>query len=564
MPQVKMPDGTVVEMPETLTPELATRLKALQSSAGTTQEKPQVKSEVKPPESDMQKLLHPSNLLGAGEAVLNAGTSFIAKPVSEIAGLAATAKEAISPTPGGGNPRGFMEDVQNRMTYSPRTYMGQQLSEKNPMALVGQGVNWGGQKAQNLIQGDSDPNSFRGKIGAGTHELINQAPGLVGSKIAKESDIKAPLAQSELDIQRGLNLPKDTIRNASQKAGLTTPIEGTSWVTGIPGLSKVDNWISAANQPKINKLIAENFNLPKGVALTKEEMSAIRSEHNAPYKALENFGEDVVVRPPPTASSIIGQDGKPVMIQSSPIIKKQGFQTTPEFKTNMENTLKQVTDQIAYDPETFSGLIPSARLLRQQLKDEHDPKMTMKQITQLRKDANTMFKSDDPTKIASAFTSRFVADQLENMIEANLEKSGQTQLLNDYRNARKIKAQSYDVESALDNTGNVDARKLYSISKKKPLTDNLKVVADYAGAFPEGAKKVGNAKMAMSPWDWVIAGGSAISHNPLPIAADLAGRVAVPALAGKGLLQKKTPNYQASSVGKIAAPIGVGINAEEK
>src|SRR5208282_6584622 len=83
------------------------------------------------------------------EPVLKAGSAMIAKPVSDIAGLAATGKELISPTKGGGDPAGFKRDVQERLTYEPRTTAGK--SPWNPLNAIPEGigkfVGWAGDKA---------------------------------------------------------------------------------------------------------------------------------------------------------------------------------------------------------------------------------------------------------------------------------------------------------------------------------------------------------------------------------------------------------------------------------
>src|SRR5512135_1492455 len=90
-----MPDGTLVDMPDELSPELGKRLRAFQSSGGKKPEDQlsagmaqleQLQPSVKP-----KPVAAPSfgqRLLGAGETALTMGTGSIAAPVGQMAGIA--------------------------------------------------------------------------------------------------------------------------------------------------------------------------------------------------------------------------------------------------------------------------------------------------------------------------------------------------------------------------------------------------------------------------------------------------------------------------------------------
>ena len=502
-----------------------------------------------------------ANAIGAVlEPVLTMGTGMLAKPISDIAGLAATGKEMISPTPGGGDPEAFKRYVQERLTYVPRTTSGRAVTEYNPLSLVGKGVNWVGEKAGELAGSQGRNPSF----GRGVQEAVTQVPQLLGMKYAKATEAKLPSEQSALDIARGENLPKDMIRSQSQGVGLTTPVEGTSWLAGIAGIGKVDKWISAGNEPKFNRLVAENFGIPKGVALTVDELKLVRENSGKAYRAVVAAG-DAMRQSVSAPSAFVDASEKPIV----PSTMKQGFKVDPEFDNSMKTMVKQIGALQEELPATFKASDASLKILGDYVdKKSLTPATTITAIRQLRKDAATEFKSDDPEKMASAFTRKEIADKLEDLIERNLQRTGQTDLLTQYRAARTTIAQTYDVQAALDNTGNVNARKLYSLSQKKPgvFTGNLKILADYAGAFPEGAQKVASGKQALGPWDWLI-GGAGVASGSAKHLADAAmligGRVAVPKLAQKGLLQKKTPNYKATNkLGKVAVPSGI-LTSEE-
>ena len=174
------------------------------------------------------KLYDPRNLLAGGEMLLNMGSSMVAKPVSEVMGLAATAKEAISPTPGGGDPRGFMNEMQRKMTYEPRTYLGQKFAQYNPVSLAGQGVNAVSGGVGGLVRGDAAPNSLRDRAASGVQEGINQGVGLLGAKVAAPSIDAIPRimrTQSENLMQSALKPTLSELKNGSAATAIQTMLD---------------------------------------------------------------------------------------------------------------------------------------------------------------------------------------------------------------------------------------------------------------------------------------------------------------------------------------------------
>jgi hypothetical protein len=378
--------------------------------------------------------------------------------------------------------------------------------------------------------------------------------------------------QGALDVERGLQAPRDSIRSASQAAGLVTPVEGNSWLAGVPGLAKIDKWISAKNEPKFNQLIADDLGLKKGTAITKDELELIRDREAGAYRAITAAG-DAMKHEIHAPSGFLDASGAPLMMPK----QVSGFRVDPQFKTAVKGMAEDVAKLQEEFPQTFKASESSTKLIGDYLdKDTMTSAGVIRATRQLRKDAGVMMKSDDPAKLASAFTSKALANELENLMERNLEQTGQTELLARFRAARATIAKTYDVESALDNTGNVNARKLYVLSQKRPFSGNMKLVADYAGAFPEGAQKVASGRQTISPWDWMFGAGSIAAGQPLVAAGELAGRAGIPYLAQKGVLQKKTPTYQAGGqqmlpplgtaaarAGQVLPPTGAAITGEQ-
>ena len=126
--------------------------------------------------SDLRKLLSgpPSAgpVQGVADYAAHLGSSMVAKPVSEIAGLAALASDLV--TGNRGDPSGFKREVQDRMTWAPHSAEGKWLSESlvNPLNLVGKVISTGANAAGDFVQGKEAAESFSGMAGNFVREAI--------------------------------------------------------------------------------------------------------------------------------------------------------------------------------------------------------------------------------------------------------------------------------------------------------------------------------------------------------------------------------------------------------
>jgi len=216
-------------------------------------EKPQ-QQETKPePHSSIRDVLNwvTAPVVAPVETALSMGTGMIAKPISDVAGLSALAKEIISPTPGGGDPEGFKQDVQRSLTYEPRTAAGQALTKYNPLALLGRGIDYAGSGAQQLI---APPGSGAGRqmLGAGVHEAMNQAPGFLGIKGGRAgADVAAGAmregAESWMNsaLKPGMKATKKSLKTPGEGPATTMLDEGINVSKG--GYNKINNIIGDIN-----------------------------------------------------------------------------------------------------------------------------------------------------------------------------------------------------------------------------------------------------------------------------------------------------------------------------
>lgn len=173
---------------------------------------------------------------------------------------------------------------------------------------------------------------------------------------------------------------------------------------------------------------------------------------------------------------------------------------------------------------------------------QFDAQPTIEAIKQFRANASVMKRSDDPARVAMGKAQNKIASALENLVDRNLQQAGNPELLQSYRAARQVLAKTYDVEKALNVSGNIDAKKLTQALKKgRPLTDELKTIAEFAGRFPKAAQAMeGMGSLPQtSPLDFAAAGTmSAATANPLMMAT-VAARPAARALTLSNVVQNR-------------------------
>jgi hypothetical protein len=228
-----------------------------------------------------------------------------------------------------------------------------------------------------------------------------------------------------------------------------------------------------------------------------------------------------------------------------------GLRLDNEFRANLRTELKPIENMIASSPETFKSMKQARDILREWTnKKEIDPREAMEAIKHLRSDANTNFRSPKPKDRQAGFARMEIANRLEDAFEANLARIEKPELLQQFRDARRRIAQSYDIEKATDAAGNVDAHKLALIAKRRPLSENMKLVADFADQFPKASKKPTEGIQGASVLDWMSAMYATAAGHGVIGGGAVAARAAVNEAAKKGLLQNKTPSYQVGTTRK--------------
>lgn len=276
-------------------------------------------------------------------------------------------------------------------------------------------------------------------------------------------------------------------------------------VEGVAGKLTTAQNASVRNQETTNALVKKATGLTE---LSPEGIAAARAEANSAYDALGKVGR---------------------------------FRTDAAFKSALDR-VGAGSKSLAQDFPELANAEADKLLASFAGKEGFNAQSTIEAIKRLRFDGSANKAGQDPAAKALGSAQMKVAAALEDLVERNLDRAGSVNLLRDYRAARTNLARLYDVEKALNtSTGNVDAHVLGRAAKKgRPLTGELKQVADAAQAFPAATRateKAGSLPQ-LSPLDWAAAAAGGAGLGPVG-AAGLVARPALRAVALSGPVQRR-------------------------
>ncbi len=509
---------------------------------------------------------------GYAEPLLEQTTGFFAKPIGEIAGLAATGYEA---TTGGREPQGpeqFQRYVQQSLTYQPRTPAGQSIY--NPLnaasAIVG--------KVVDTIRPEKpeDNLSLKGAATNAIREGIPQMIGILGAKLAP-TEQELALKQEILNKQKAMNAPVDRIRDMMQ----TPDAQGLKFITpsekGMEAQygalsSAVNPAISVVNEEAATRMAANEIGLPKDQPFTHETIQAQVEKANQAYANLVDQSYQIPRTPYEVTktSQILDEKGMPIEVTQQVLPeKKMTVVITPEFKKSINSEVDRIREVTAGNEAAFKSLKRAIPILEDELKNiRQDPQQVLNRIKMFRESAKSTFGKSSPTNIEveQARAKMFIANKLEDLLEENLKAQGKSNLVPAMKEARKKLAQINAVEDSLTVDGKVSIKKMAAIDKKtdgKLLTGNLKRIAIMGQKYELGAQQVKRPITPLSYFDTILATAS-FAGGHLEGAALVAGKAAAPISAIKGKLQTRTPEYVARpSKPKVAgAAAGVITPAE--
>ncbi len=232
---------------------------------------------------------------------------------------------------------------------------------------------------------------------------------------------------------------------------------------GLAGKQSTAQAAAARNQGVTNDLAAQALGLPKGTTLTTDLLDDLRSTAGKAYGDISRLG---------------AMDATGATLPGVKVAESGSTLLNNKAKSVDAGELVQAWKQANADATAYYRAYA--------------------------RDAN-------PETLTKAKAATRIADQIDDFLTKSLETGGKGGMMEALKEARKLIAKSYSVEGAMNlGTGTIDARKLAAqLQKGKPLSGELKQIAEFAGRFPKAAQPVEQmgSLPGVSPLDWAAAGG---------------------------------------------------------
>lgn len=364
---------------------------------------------------------------------------------------------------------------------------------------------------------------------------------VLGDKVSQFVANRLAASQAAGATAAAQNAPRDAALAAARAEGYAVPPTTVNpsatnrVIESIGGKAATAQQASTRNQGITNNLVRRALGLNADDALTEDALQALRVKAGQAYQAIKDvpgrFNADAMFA---RDLSALSKDFSTAAREFPDIVKDEAIQT----------------------------------LQKSLAKPDMSPTAAMEVIKKLRSDATSNFKAfDDPAKIALAKAQRQAADAVEGLIERNLIRNGQGNLVPAFRDARTLIAKTHDVEAALLEGGNVSAKSLAKIMDKKGnMTGDLEKVAKFAANFERSAQNPTQAAGAgvsnLAPYGSALLGGAGFGvGGPVGgVAGALAPLVAPPAARSvmlSDLYQRllATPSYGPSAGQKALSSV---------
>lgn len=471
----QMPDGRVgrFEVPEGTSPEQAIKMIGEHLSGQGA------------PTDPVSSAINKSGTAGVLDAGLSLASGMVAAPAAGVAGLVQGAKNLVAPGMEAGS---RVHQVQDAMTYEPRTDLGKGLVRAvgYPFEKLAELGNAQGEKTAEKTGSPA--------VGAGVNTAIQALP-LVLGRVAPGEGVAASAAKA--NALRLKNAPADTAVATAKDAGYVLPptqANPSIWnkiVEGFGGKIKTAQDASLKNQEVTNGLVRQGLGLAEDAPLNAKTLSDVRKTAGRQYENVRGAGTV-------TADSVYLKD-------------------LDSIAAPFERAAKDFPDAARKD------IIDAVKAAR---RDSFEASSAVDQISILRDKADTAYRASDK-KLGKAY--KDIADSMEEQLGRHLEESGYPmEALQKFRDARQTIAKTYTVQKHLnETTGSVDAVGLANDLKRSPgkLSGDIKTAAEFGRSFPKAAntpEKVGG--VPMSPLDHAfslssIAGAVASGHPMLALAA---------------------------------------------
>jgi len=321
-------------------------------------------------------------------------------------------------------------------------------------------------------------------------DSVTRPPETTGGRVAEGLNsmiMGAALPSPKFNIgnvpENFVNPTPDMVREMtlqrSQDAGYVVPPSTTNpsglnrILESFGGKIATEQDASTRNMSVTNALVRKALGLPDGADLSAAQMQALRSTAGNDYKAIRGAGNIVA---------------------------------TDKFKDALDNVVAPFVNA----NKDFPGLVDNnvVKIADALRKESFDSASAVDAIAVLRGMADKAYGSQDK---ASGKAFKEMASALENVIEENLSKNPDSAgMLDKFREARKLIAQTYSVEKALNPaSGNVSAVKLgQQLTRGKPLDGPLAAAGRFGQAFPKAAREIADSGSVRNT-DVILGGATA-------------------------------------------------------
>lgn len=306
--------------------------------------------------------------------------------------------------------------------------------------------------------------------------------------------------------------------------------------------------------PVVSKGLSSAAKVMRGPKQSKQLVEAIESAREARY-----------VVPPTQANAslpnrlIEGFAGKLTTAQNASLKNQEvtnklaakaiGLPETTELTPKILEDVRKTASQ-AYKEVASLPVVPAQKadsLMNIPASPEINPKNMVFDLRKARNDATAWFNSyartADPESLAKAQAAKNAATELENKLEQYAVSVGREDLVPKMVEARQLIAKTWTVGKALNpSNGNVNAKVLAKeLERGKPLSDELKKIAQFAGQFKTASQmpeSMGSLPQ-LSPLDFATGAGLFAGTGSPLAAAGLVARPAARALALSPIIQNR-------------------------
>jgi hypothetical protein len=321
---------------------------------------------------------------------------------------------------------------------------------------------------------------------AATTYLVSLAAQKLGEKAADAISERHAQAATKFATDKGSEVARDKTLDKMEEAGFVVPPSQANpespgaanrVLEGFSGKIQTQQQASIRNQPVVNAIAARELGLPGDAPITVQALEGLRKDAGKAYDAVAKVG---AIKADPQFNEDLGRVAAPYLTL------KGSFPNSVESK-QIEGIVQDLTGKPAFDSGAVVNLI-------RYLRSNGYRNLRAAQI------------GVNPQAGDLGAVQLSVQRSLEDLIDRNLQQSGQSGLLDAYRAARTMIAKSYNVQNALEeSTGKVLAGKLAKqAARGAPLTGGLKTIADAATAFPKAFQNVNSSMPGLSPLDMAL------------------------------------------------------------